>query len=155
MDKILAIVGPSETDFELLEEAGAIAATADVEVVVLSLVIDGSDYASVDRMQSWADRDASSGPGETPADVAAHFAASAGADVLDSLQVTYTSVGDSVEDTRPSAKVIDVAENHGCDHVYVANRSRSPAGKALFGEMAQSIILGFDGFVTVRTVNEL
>jgi nucleotide-binding universal stress UspA family protein len=154
MDKILTIVGPSETDFELLEEAGAIAAAADVEVIILSLVIEDSDYASVDRIQSWKNEDTEGGARGPPAEVAAQFAASAGTDILEPLGVSYTVIGESVEDTRPSVKIIDIAENHGCDHVYVANRSRSPAGKALFGEIAQSVILGFNGFVTVRTATE-
>jgi nucleotide-binding universal stress UspA family protein len=45
--------------------------------------------------------------------------------------------------------VIAVAEREGCDHVFIAGKRRSPSGKAIFGDVTQSIILNFDGMVTV------
>lgn len=149
MERILAVVAPTETDAELLEEAGSVAAGVGVEVVVLALALEEDEYASVDAMRRWEGfEDAGT---DTSADTAHRFADYLGHQILDPLGVEYLAVGDRVETTRPSAKVVDVAENHGCDHVYVANRSQSPAGKALFGDTAQSVILNFDGFVTVRT----
>ncbi|WP_266082404.1 universal stress protein [Haladaptatus caseinilyticus] len=151
MDKILTVVEPVETDIQLLKEAGSIAATAGVELVVLSLVIDGSDRATTEAMDQWLDIDAGDERTNTKIDIASRFATAIASETLDSLDVNYTAIGDHIENTRPSAKVINVAESHGCDHIYVTNRSHSPTGKALFGEMAQSIILNFDGYVTVRT----
>ena len=149
MNRILAVVAPTEADAAVLEEAGAVAAAVGVEVVVLALDREGHEHASVDAMRRWEgfeDVD-----GNEPTDTAHRFADHFGRRILDPLGVEYLAIGDRVENTRPSTKVIEIAENHGCDHVYITNRRRSPAGKALFGDTTQSIILDFDGFVTVRT----
>jgi nucleotide-binding universal stress UspA family protein len=45
--------------------------------------------------------------------------------------------------------VLAEARHRGCDHVFVTGRKRSPAGKAIFGDVAQRIVLEFDGAVTV------
>lgn len=47
--------------------------------------------------------------------------------------------------------VLRVADERGCEHVFVTGRKRSPSGKALFGDDAQRIILNFDGPVTITT----
>ncbi len=149
MEGILVVVAPTEADVELLEEAGTVAAAAGVDVVVLALAQEDTEYASGEAMRQWEgfEHSQTGDSTETPR----HFADHLGDVVLTPRGVTYTAVGDRVETMRPSDKVIDVAKNHDCDHVYVLNRSRSPAGKALFGDTTQSIILNFDGFVTVRT----
>lgn len=148
MNRILVVVAPTETDVELLEEAGAIAAAADVEVVVLTLTIEGDEHASLEAIRRWQGFEDTGNDGT---DTSRRFANYLGAQVLEPLGVEYLSVGEPVESMRPSTMIIEVAENHGCDHVFVANRGRSPAGKALFGDTAQSVILNFDGFVTVRS----
>ena len=145
MDGILAVVAPTEADVELLEEAGTVAAATGVDVVVLALAIEENDHASIDAMRGWEGFEDSMG--DTPHDFADHL----GGVTLAPRGVEYIPVGERVDATRPSEKIIDVARNHGCDHIYVLNRSRSPAGKALFGDTTQSVILNFDGFVTVRT----
>ena len=149
MNRILAVVAPTEADAALLKEAGTVAAGTGVEVVVLALDVEGSENASVDAMRQWEGFD-DVGNDES-VDTAHRFADHFGDEILGPMGVSHLAIGDRVENTRPSAKVIDVAENHACDHVFITNRRRSPAGKALFGNTPQSIILSFDGFVTVRT----
>lgn len=149
MERILVVVGPTETDVELLEEAGIVAAGTGVEVVVFALALAGSEHASVDAMRQWEGFDDTGA--DDSADTTQRFADFLGSQVLEPLGIEYLAVGGRVESTRPSDKVIDVAETHECDHIYVTNRGRSPTGKALFGDTAQSIILNFDEFVTVRT----
>lgn len=149
MHRILTVVAPSEADVELLTEAGSVASAMDVDVVVLALDLAGDEYMSVDAMRQWEGfSDEGSGKAENTAQ---RFADYLGDSVLRPLGVEYLPIGDRVESSRPSEKVITVAENHGCDHVYITNRGESPAGKALFGNATQSIILNFSGFVTVRT----
>lgn len=149
MNRILAVVAPTETDLSLLKEAGTVAAATDVKVVVFALALEGSEHASVDTMRQWEGfEDVGS---DESTDTVHRFAEYLGSQILDPLGVEYLAVGDVVETTRPSDKVVDVAKNHGCDHIYVANRSTSPAGKALFGDTAQSVIMNFDGIVSVQT----
>ncbi len=52
---------------------------------------------------------------------------------------------------RIPGDVLDIATEEECDHIFVSGKQRSPAGKAIFGDVAQSIILEFDGPVTVIT----
>lgn len=49
-----------------------------------------------------------------------------------------------------SKRLIEFAETRGCNHVFLSGARRSPAGKAVFGNIVQSVILNFDGFVTTN-----
>ncbi|ELY63181.1 UspA domain-containing protein [Natrinema versiforme JCM 10478] len=49
--------------------------------------------------------------------------------------------------------IIRVAEEENCEHIFISGKERSPAGKAVFGDVAQSVILQFDGPVTVTTMS--
>jgi len=55
------------------------------------------------------------------------------------------------EDGR-AEQILDAADEHDCDHVFLVRDSRSPTGKAVFGDFAQRVILGFDGYTTTKTV---
>lgn len=46
-------------------------------------------------------------------------------------------------------KIMAVAEQTGCDHVFLPGFRRSPTGKAIFGDRTQQVVLNFDGYVTV------
>ncbi|GGN20308.1 universal stress protein [Halarchaeum nitratireducens] len=41
----------------------------------------------------------------------------------------------------PAEEIVRVAEAEGADRVFVGGRSRSPTGKAVFGSIAQSVLL--------------
>lgn len=65
-------------------------------------------------------------------------------------EIPYTvidGIGNVPED------IIQVTGEYGCEHIFINGRKRSPAGKAIFGDTAQSVILEFDGPVTVTTTN--
>lgn len=49
----------------------------------------------------------------------------------------------------PASTVLEVAEAIGADAIVLGSRNRSPAGKALFGSVTQSVILDTDLPVTV------
>jgi nucleotide-binding universal stress UspA family protein len=49
----------------------------------------------------------------------------------------------------PAESIIDTGEELDVDAIVVAGRKRSPAGKALFGSVSQSVILGSDRPVIV------
>ena len=48
-------------------------------------------------------------------------------------------------------QILELAHERDCDHIFISGRKRSPTGKALFGDLAQSVLLKFDGTVTIRT----
>jgi nucleotide-binding universal stress UspA family protein len=66
-----------------------------------------------------------------------------------SVDVDADIVG-AVSGKDQSETVLQVARRNDCDHIFLSGGKRSPAGKALFGDFAQSVLLGFDGCVTVR-----
>lgn len=49
----------------------------------------------------------------------------------------------------PAETIIETADDLDADAIVVAGRKRSPAGKALFGSVSQSVILGSDRPVIV------
>jgi len=50
---------------------------------------------------------------------------------------------------EPAASVLDFADGEDADCICVGGRSRSPAGKAIFGSVSQSVILQADRPVLV------
>ncbi|WP_254546726.1 universal stress protein [Halomarina pelagica] len=151
MDRILVVAEPSESGVALVEEAGRVAAETDAGVVVLAPVVEGEEDEWLDAIRETTDLADEREPSSPVGDLARRFADSLGSDVLAPLGVEYLAIGDHVETNRPSAEIMGVAENHACDYIYLLTHRRSPTGKAIFGDTVQSVILNFDGYVTVTT----
>lgn len=52
----------------------------------------------------------------------------------------------------PAERIIALAEERDVDNIFIGGRSSSPVGKALFGSVAQQVILNTDIPVTVASV---
>jgi nucleotide-binding universal stress UspA family protein len=89
---------------------------ADVTATVLHVFTDNTEGASISQF----------GP------------ARRAREVLSAADVDVTLAGTSGE---PGAEVLAEAAETGADLVSVAGRSRSPAGKAVFGSVAQEVML--------------
>lgn len=72
---------------------------------------------------------------------------------VDVAMEIFDSAGISATKRRehgdPAETILEVAAELPADHVVIGNRKRSPAGKALFGSVTQSVILNADLPVTV------
>lgn len=60
------------------------------------------------------------------------------ADAASSLDVPYKTVG--LVD-NPAERIVSYASEHDARYIVIGGRKRSPAGKALFGSVVQSVLL--------------
>ncbi|AKU09447.1 universal stress protein [Haloferax gibbonsii] len=147
MERVLAVVDPSETSKKVVREAGSIAEGMSADVVLIHVTTEDEYKARRGTMEtllrssgSYTHDDARAG--------ATEFARDLGREVLADFEVEYQAVG-SLGDK--ATEVLDAAAENECDHIFLSGRQRSPAGKAIFGDTTQRVILEFDGFVTVAT----
>lgn len=144
MERALLVVADDAEARELGEQAGEFAAGVGAELHVVRFV-DQREYQ--ERLQQ-----AATGSREIEsiheARTFAHELAQAYADnIFEELDVDVHIEG--VVDEMPQAVVEHAVEND-CDHIFIRGTKRSPTGKALFGDTVQSVILNFDGLVTVH-----
>lgn len=147
MDRPLVVTDSSDAVVDVIREAGELAEAADALLVVLTVVTEEEYDNDAAVLRTIADAEGSTINLE-PAEYAKDVAQTAVDDILSDLELETTTVGRFVEaeDDRADA-ILDVAEENGCDYVFLLGRRRSPTGKAIFGDTAQSIILNFDDYV--------
>lgn len=148
MDHALAVVGPTEESKELVREAGELAAGVDAKLTLLYGTTEEEYNDQRVQLEQVSNYEASYSVTQAMQG-AKNYAADVGREVLDDLDVEWEAHG-SIGDMGET--VVTEADRHGCDHVFVSGRKRSPTGKALFGDETQRIILDFEGPVTVLTV---
>ncbi|MFD1643973.1 universal stress protein [Halohasta litorea] len=144
MDRALVVVNSGDAEQVLGKRAGEFATALDADLHVVKFA-DQSEYQR--QLEKSA---ANSRNFDSMEDVKAHAREQAQryADkVFGDLDVEVAGVVDNL----PNG-IVSYAEEHNCDHIFVTGRKRSPSGKVLFGDTAQSIILNFEGPVTVITV---
>ncbi|WP_435130153.1 universal stress protein [Halobaculum sp. D14] len=147
MDHALAVVGPTETAKTLTREAGKLAEGVDAELTLLHVTDEDEYDEQREQLQRVTGGDSTYTVGQA-VEGARSYAGDIGREVLDGLDVEYEAVG-SVGDRADT--VLTEAERRGCDHIFIAGARRSPAGKALFGDDTQRIILDAGKPVTVVT----
>ncbi|MFB6174287.1 MAG: universal stress protein [Halobacteriales archaeon] len=151
MDRALVVVDDSERHRELLREAGELAGGAGAELVLMTVMSEEEYEEDIEAFESIAGvENIGFGSGQVM-EVAENFAQEIADEELAGIDVEYDIVGAVVDEGEHADRIIQVAENRECDHVFVTGRRRSPTGKAIFGDTAQSVILNFDGRVTVQT----
>lgn len=145
MNRLLVVVDDSEAHRRVLEKAGTIAAGVECELIVLDIVDENEFTGSVQRR---ANRGGQSDSLDEVTTRAATNAEELADEILADEDIEYEVLG--IVGKVPD-DIVAVAEDQDCDHVFVVGRERSPTGKAVFGDTAQSVILNFDGPVTVLT----
>jgi nucleotide-binding universal stress UspA family protein len=91
--------------------------------------------------------------GENPSGAAATQVTSVrrALDALDDAGIETSVAGES---GNPTDAILRAADERDADAIYIGGRKRSPAGKALFGSVAQSLILSADRPVLVAGQGE-
>lgn len=137
-------VQPTEASKEITRLAGELAAGVGATLYIIHVTTE-EEY--LDRLESFQSLDVDYDI-DTAAKGAQQFAANVANEVLGEVDVETKPIGrlGDVEE-----KVLSVADEFDCDHLFVAGRRRSPTGKAIFGDITQSLILNFEGPVTVTT----
>ena len=147
MKRALAVVEASESAKELVREAGELTAGVGAELVLLHVTTNEEYEDTRTSLERIPNLESSYTAGQA-LEGARQFAEDLGREVLDGIDVEYEVTG-RLGDERD--EILNAADEFGCDHVFLAGRKRSPTGKALFGDRTQSVILDFDGAVTVVT----
>jgi nucleotide-binding universal stress UspA family protein len=148
MQRALVVVEDTDTHRTLLREAGEIAAGTGAELVLL-LLREADDVG--EAADQYAKAEGVRFSEEQALEASTEFITGIAGDVLADLDVSYEPAAAMVEQGTRATEVIDTATDHDCDHVFIVGKKRSPTGKALFGDMAQAVVLNFAGPVTIRT----
>lgn len=148
MKRALAVVEGDETAKSLVREAAELAAGVGAELVLVHVTTEEEYEAHREDLEQIPEPDTSLSVGQA-LEGARRFAEEIAREVLEDHDIEYSVVGRLGD---KADEVLAVADEEGCDHVFLTGAKRSPTGKAVFGDTAQEVILDFDGAVTVITV---
>jgi len=133
LDTILLAVGPSDNDrADALAEAVVEVAKPTGADVVIAHVFTESEFAKTAKRLEF---DTNADP-DTVAK--RHQTVRTMTELFDDAGVTYSIRGAVGEH---AAEIVDLATKVGSDRVVVGGRKRSPTGKAVFGSVAQAVML--------------
>ncbi|MFB6095706.1 MAG: universal stress protein [Halodesulfurarchaeum sp.] len=140
----------------LLREAGALAAGVDGELVILNVMAEEEYEERAESRREAGARNRSirqlgGYPLTQASDDAKRLAERLGWHALDDLDLEWLAVGSVGDEVT---EILSIAEDFECDHLFVVGKRRSPSGKAIFGDLAQRLVLKFDGPVTVLVPEE-
>lgn len=150
MERGLVVAERTDAHRDLLREAGEHANGANAELVVLRVMTEAEYEADAETLASIGSVENVSYDSRAVLDAAANDLQEMARDVLPET-IAVETVAKATDEDDIATAVLDTAADHDCDHVFVLGRHRSPAGKALFGDVAQRIVLDFDGYVTLHT----
>lgn len=142
METVLIVITGEEPDQTLLDEANRHITGLDAKALVCRVADEGFHQRGIQRHMK---------AGKEVENINKHAAERSAAEIAEATfgeEVPYETfgvVGESVDD------ILDIANGHDCDHIFINAERRTPVGKAIFGDLAQGIILEFDGPVTVTT----
>lgn len=146
MERALAVVEATEETKQLVAEAAELAEGVGAELFLLYVTSEEEFAERENELHSIPGIDIDYGVA-SGVEEAQEFAQAVGDEVL-GAGADFTALGRIGEDEE---EILAAARANDVDHVFVHGKQRSPAGKAVFGDLAQSIILNFDGAVTVTT----
>lgn len=144
MERVLVVQTGDEPDQKLLRTAKDHVTGTEKEILFCRIV-DEKQFQNNLQRQAASDRDVESI--DEMEEIATSEADEIATDAFGD-DISYTTLG--VVGTIPD-DILRIADEKNCGHVFVSGKKRSPTGKAVFGDVAQSIILQFDGPVTVTT----
>ncbi|WP_317176102.1 universal stress protein [Halomontanus rarus] len=151
MDYPLVVTDPSDRAPELIRETGELAAAAGVPLCVLT-VVSREEFEKDAEILGKIAKSERTGYDMPPTEYADQIAQTAVSDLLSDFNIDTKTIGREVKDDEERANtILEVAEENGCDYIFLVGRRRSPTGKVIFGDTAQRVILNFDDYVVTLT----
>lgn len=149
MQRGIVTVEDTEQHKKLLREAGEWASGTDAELVLVALILESDFEEDVETLDSIGEVESVHYGESAVVEAARTEVEEIAQEVLSDVDVTVTTVAAVVDEDEQAEAFIRLGAEHDCDHAFIVGRNRSPAGKALFGDDAQQVLLNFDGYVTV------
>lgn len=151
MERPLVVTDQSAAVVDLIQEAGSLAAAVNAPLLVLTVVTE-SEYENDAEVLGEIERVERSNYNLEPEAYAEQIAETAIDDLLSDLDLEAEAIGRYVDTSGDRANaILQVAAANDCDYIFLLGSRRSPTGKAMFGDMTQSVILNFDGYVVTIT----
>lgn len=141
MSKPIVFLQEDEGD-SIIEWVEDLYGRRDTEIVVAK-ILDENEYRS--RMESGSSRSEFPSIDELESQAEAELQELV-TRVVDRDTDDYVFVGSVAR--LPNA-VYETADEYDCDHLLVESSKRSPAGKAIFGDLKQNLIMNFKGATTI------
>lgn len=148
MENALVVVEDDDVSKDLLREAGRFAAAEDATLYPFAMVSNEELERTLSTLDQIAEMESTSYNDEAALEHARGFLEETATEALD-VDVAFEPVCRVADEGSRVSATLSAAEEYDCDHVFAAGRKRSPTGKALFGDYVQSLLLEFDGRVTV------
>ncbi|MFB6074340.1 MAG: universal stress protein [Haloarculaceae archaeon] len=151
MDRALVVHDDSEAGLDLLEEAIELAAGVDAELRVLALMTQDEYAEREEAVNAMAREENTSYDDSVVLDYARKEARDDVNATLDAMDVDVewnVIAGRIGSNENAGDRILTAAEDNDVDHVFMTGRRRSPTGKVVFGDRAQTVILNFPGPVT-------
>lgn len=151
MNHGLVVFEDTVTHRNLLREAGEYAAAADADLLLLTFLDEESYEADLETLESIGRVENVSYGSNAVIEGAVSDIREVAEDVLNGVDVEFNIAVTVADEDERAKRVINAGDEYDRDHAFIVGRSRSPAGKAIFGDFAQRVILNFDGYVTTAT----
>ncbi|SER40234.1 universal stress protein [Natrinema salaciae] len=149
MERGLVVIDDTDIHGELLAEAAEFARNGNAELVVLAWTTPDTAEESVEALE-WVEQMEGTTFDETdPAAMTRQFAREFSENVIGDVDVDTEIEAIITEEGERDDAILAAADRLNCDHVFLVGHKRSPTGKAIFGDVAQRVLLNFDGPVTV------
>lgn len=157
MERALVVVDETEQSQNLLRTAGEIAAATDAELFLLTTRYPDDFDESTSTLGIVGNgpyTDSMIVESDDGALESVHGALeSTIEEAYENPSFAYRTLAGVTKDSERASLIIEAAETYDCDHVFLTGQRRSPTGKVLFGDTVQSVLLDFDGEVTVSLDN--
>lgn len=150
MERAAVLVDDSELHRELLREAAEYATGSDADLLLARFIDEETYGEELDALEAVGEIENVTYTSEDVTDAATEDIRRLADEVFGDLDVEYDVAVSVVGEDERADRLIETGAQHDCDHAFIVGKSRSPAGKALFGDFAQRVVLNFDGYVTVN-----